>query len=223
MSNIESRCGRDIDARRVTRRKVLQSSTASAVPFLFGGGTKVPETLAPEAMPQVLEPGTVSFTGVVISADSEDRMLSPVAAYRCPFCGARRIPPDVEDPSVVPSRLCPLCASDAPNEVDNRRRWLTFRLYGIDPTQVSSKPAVVESGEVLVPTEVINTDIEVYDRVRLTGQQREIASILPEMYSPEETLTELKGPVGKAGKKLWHGTVQILSQSVTKLGTDHAV
>jgi hypothetical protein len=79
----------------------------------------------------------------------------------------------------------------------------------------------VETGEVLVPTEVIDTDIEVYDRVRVTGTQREIAAILPDIFSPEEALMELKGPVGKAGKKVWHGTVQILAQSVTKLGTDH--
>jgi hypothetical protein len=68
---------------------------------------------------------------------------------------------------------------------------------------------------------VVDTEIEVYDRVRVTGTQREIAAILPEMYSPEETLRELKGPVGKAGKKVWHGTVQILAQSVTHLGTEH--
>jgi len=68
---------------------------------------------------------------------------------------------------------------------------------------------------------MVETEIAVYDRVRVTGTQREIAAILPEMYSPEDTLIELEGPAGKVGKKVWHGTVQILAQSVTHRDTEH--
>jgi hypothetical protein len=219
MSNAESGSRRDSDSKRMTRRELLRSSTASALPLLVGGGLTGQKVLGPEAMPRVREPGTVSYTGVVMSGATKDRVLSPVAAYRCPFCGARRLPPDIEDPSDLPRRLCPLCAADVPDEVDDRRRWLTFRHYGLDPACVSRKPAGLETGEVLLPTKVADIEIEVFDRIRVTGTQREIGAILPEMYSREDALFKLEPPVGKVGKKLWHRPVQVLAQSVTHLGT----
>jgi len=177
--------------------------------------------LAPDALPRPMDDHPVSLTGEISSRTTDPAELAPVAAYRCPYCGARRRPPEVEDWSAVPVRLCPLCAPEAMTDADDRRLLVPFHAFTVDPT--GTPPAPIRTDRVAVPAELVTGDgqFDVGDRIRVTGTQRELGAILPAapMLILDSGTGEVRerptGPVAQLTRRSWDGTtVQLLANSV---------
>jgi len=202
---------------RTDRRTVLRSLSALPLAAAGAGTDEQPtDRLAPDALPQPIDGKPVTVTGEVFSLCTDPRQLAPVAAYRCPYCGARRRPPAVGADTTIPQRLCPLCAVRAPTDIDDRRQIRSYYSLGLDLEE--PVPARLQTDTVLIPKDVVEDweRIEIGDQIRVTGTQQELGTILPGPYTPDGETTR-DGPVTRYSQRVWsQSLVQLRTTAVTR-------
>jgi len=172
--------------------------------------------LAPDVLPQPVGEA-VTVTGKVTAKNCKPVPWLPVAAYTCPFCGARRSPPGLDEDVSLPVRLCSVCAVQAGGVREPQRRELSLYNLTVRPPETNGKHFV------FVPEALIGD----WDRfglgttIRVSGTQRELAPILqntPEMsdsVSPEEA----DDRIARLAPNVWtSSTVQVLADTVTLVG-----